>query len=519
MMSIRQTLAFLTLLLCFASLAESRKIHIDTVLEERNWYPIERYGFYTIDESPASHAPGNGEVHWKLDVTFTSKNLSVPTSNDSATIYVLYAYSDALAYYGENGPLEDLCCTEKLVDDGKCKSTSELYAHKTVPSGISTPRALTLNNTEPYTYEYKYKPFKSGIHYLVIINCNTNVELEIEGDSETLNTYGYLSSESYPFLPFYGSVAALYLIVGVVWIFFLYRFWTQVLQLQVYLTWVIVLSIAETATWYFFYLHFNNTGHAHYGAIVFAILVSSLKRTISRVLVLVVSLGYGVVKPTLGSTAYKVGTIGVLYFIFSGILNVLELEPKFEASDLGIAITLFLVIPVAVMDTAFYWWIFVSLLQTISRLRSRKQGAKYLMYMDFLGVLVASAILSAVVVIFQLAYVMGNQDDWWRVYWLGGAGFSTALPVIVYLLILLAMAWIWRPVENNTRYAYSELLDDGIDESDFSMQILSAVSPIRTKPQETAFGQEPSENNDPDTVLDLPLGNIDGVEGRVSKMD
>lgn len=502
-------------ILCLISLTSQRKINIkDKVLEERSWFLIERYGFYTADESPASHSPGNGDVYWKLNVTLKATNISSPDSQEEQDVYLLYLHSDGMDFYGK-GQGQDLCCTSELISENKCSSVSEVYEHKNTPDGISNLTKITLNENTPKIVHMNKKPFKSGIHYVFILNCNYDIELVIDGDSKTLNTYGYLSSELYPFFPFYGTVASLYLLLGVVWVYFVHKFWNQILQLQIYLTWVIVLSMIETATWYFFYLHSNNTGHAHFGAIVFGILISSFKRTISRVLVLVVSMGYGVVKPTLGTTTYKIATIGGLYFIFSGILNILELEPDFEASDLGVALTLFLVIPVAVMDTAFYWWIFVSLLQTLTRLKSRKQSVKYAMYMDFLGVLVASAVFSAVVVIFQLAYVMSNPDDWWRVYWLGGPGFSTAFPVIVYMIILVAISWIWRPVENNTRYAYSELLDDGVDETDFSMQILTAVG---QKPQvndrkEFSSGQDHHD----DSSLDLSLGNLEPIT--VGKME
>ena len=41
------------------------------------------------------------------------------------------------------------------------------------------------------------------------------------------------------------------------------------------------------------------------------------KRTVSRVLVLLVCLGWGVVKPTLGKTYRAVACMGVTYFVLS----------------------------------------------------------------------------------------------------------------------------------------------------------------------------------------------------------
>ena len=54
------------------------------------------------------------------------------------------------------------------------------------------------------------------------------------------------------------------------------------------------------------YHSFNRGGTRGVAPVVFGVLASTLKKTVSRVLVLGVGLGYGVVRPTLGSTAYKV---------------------------------------------------------------------------------------------------------------------------------------------------------------------------------------------------------------------
>jgi hypothetical protein len=40
----------------------------------------------------------------------------------------------------------------------------------------------------------------------------------------------------------------------------------------------------------------------------------------------------------------------------------------------------------------------------------------------------------------------------------------TAFWHVLYFVILLAMAILWRPTTNNTRYAYSEMPQDGDDE-------------------------------------------------------
>lgn len=72
--------------------------------------------------------------------------------------------------------------------------------------------------------------------------------------------------------------------------------WRKLLQIQYWIAGVILLGMVESAIIYFDSLEYNYTGIPNDTTAVFAILFSTLKRTVSRVLVLVVSMGFGVVK-------------------------------------------------------------------------------------------------------------------------------------------------------------------------------------------------------------------------------
>ena len=52
----------------------------------------------------------------------------------------------------------------------------------------------------------------------------------------------------------------------------------------------------EKAVFFAEYENVNKTGQSVHGAIIFAELVSCVKRTLARILVIIVSLGYGIVK-------------------------------------------------------------------------------------------------------------------------------------------------------------------------------------------------------------------------------
>ena len=67
-------------------------------------------------------------------------------------------------------------------------------------------------------------------------------------------------------------------------------------MVQNWISFVIFLGTVEAITWYFDLQIYNDFGHFSWTAITIGIITSTIKRTVSRLLVLVVSMGYGVVK-------------------------------------------------------------------------------------------------------------------------------------------------------------------------------------------------------------------------------
>ena len=75
------------------------------------------------------------------------------------------------------------------------------------------------------------------------------------------------------------------------------RHCAQLLPLQSCISAVIFLGAVESATWYFDYISFNAGGTRGVAPVVLGVLLSTVKKCVSRLLVLVVCLGYGVVRP------------------------------------------------------------------------------------------------------------------------------------------------------------------------------------------------------------------------------
>src|SRR5699024_6083684 len=108
------------------------------------------------------------------------------------------------------------------------------------------------------------------------------------------------------------------------------------------------------------------------------------KRTLARMLAVIVSLGFGIVKPRLGSTLHRVVGVGFLYFVLAASEAYLRImRPKNDQNrDLLVAS-----VPLAVLDSAICWWIFSALVNTTRTLRLRRNEIKLSLYRHFTNTL------------------------------------------------------------------------------------------------------------------------------------
>jgi hypothetical protein len=111
------------------------------------------------------------------------------------------------------------------------------------------------------------------------------------------NPGGYVPGRMAPLMKFYVLMSLAYLLVMVVWFNQYIRFWRDIAN-QNWITLVSALGLFEITLWYFEYLNFNSSGVRPVGITTWVVTVS--EKTISRLLILFISMAYGVVRPTLG---------------------------------------------------------------------------------------------------------------------------------------------------------------------------------------------------------------------------
>ncbi|CAK9323421.1 unnamed protein product [Citrullus colocynthis] len=354
-----------------------------------------------------------------------------------------------------------ICCTRSLHDAGHCKSgeviINENHDNHNWPKRIKTffvgkdetavipPQTIEINST--------------GMYYLYFMFCDPQLKgTIIEGRTVWRNPDGYLPGKMAPLKKFYEVMSLAYLLLGLIWFLWFVKYWKDVIQLHYHITAVIALGMCEMAIWYFEYANFNSTGSRPMGITIWAASFTSVKKTLSRLLLLVVSMGYGVVRPTLGAITSKVLFLGFVYFIASESLELVE--HLSNINDFYGKARIFLVLPVAFLDSCFIIWIFSSLSRTLEKLQIRRNMAKLELYRKFTNSLVVSVLLSITWIGFELYFNATEPlSELWKIAWIIPA-FWTFLSFCLLAVICL----LWAPSSNPTRYAYSEETGEELEE-------------------------------------------------------
>ncbi|CAN1277227.1 Transmembrane protein 87B [Linum perenne] len=204
-----------------------------------------------------------------------------------------------------------ICCNPSLANTGSCK-LGEVIIQKN-PENPEWPKRIQ-TSFAGQSVEVKMQPEmveinSTGMYYLYFMFCDPQLKgTLIKGRTIWKNPNGYLPGKMTPLMTFYGIMSLAYLVLGLVWFLKFVQFWKDVIQLHYHITAVIALGMCEMAVWYYEYANFNSTGRRPIGVTLWAVTFTTVKKTLSRLLLLVVSMGFGVVRPTLG------GITSRLYF-------------------------------------------------------------------------------------------------------------------------------------------------------------------------------------------------------------
>lgn len=359
-----------------------------------------------------------------------------------------------------------ICCTPALANDGSCKVGEVIIRQD--PDSPGWPQRLQTNfegkNEEAKMVLSTVEINRTGMYYLYFMYCDPELKgTLISGRTVWRNPEGYLPGKMAPLMTFYGLMSLAYLILGLLWFLRFVQYWKDIIQLHYHITAVIGLGMCEMAFWYFEYANFNATGSRPMGITIWAVTFSAVKKTVSRLLLLVVSMGFGVVRPTLGGITSKVLLLGVVYFVASEALELVE--HLGNINDFSGKARVFLVLPVALLDACFILWIFSSLSKTLEKLQVRRSLAKLELYRKFTNSLAVSVLVSVAWIGYELYFNASDPlSELWRRAWI-----IPAFWTVLAFLLLVVICLLWAPSHNPTRYSYSEENGDDLEEEGIAL--------------------------------------------------
>ncbi|XP_077416146.1 transmembrane protein 87A-like [Vanacampus margaritifer] len=360
----------------------------------------------------------------------------------------------------------------------------------------------------PYLFIVNVRPLSRGVdnddYAAEQLNFAFNMKVEMKGPRD------YSSPADWPQMMFFMVMCIIYVFFGALWLFWCACYWRDLLRVQFWIGGVIILGMLEKAVFYSEYQNIRYRGDYVEGAVIFAELLSALKRSLARILVLIVSLGYGIVKPRLGTTVHRLAAVGLLYLLFSSVEGVLRVTGGFYGT-----VALVANLSLSLIDSCVMWWIFISLSQTTRLLKLRRNVVKLSLYQHFTNTLIFSMLASIIFIIWTTkVFKLVDCQKSWRDLWVDDAFwrllFSTILLVIMVLL---------RPSANNQRFSHSPLIDDE-DEDDeevkepmlneaFEGMKMRGAKPDANSSQKLLSKQDEDlkwvEENIPTTVADVAL--------------
>ncbi|KAL9013946.1 MAG: hypothetical protein Q9173_001383 [Seirophora scorigena] len=453
----------------------------------------------------------------------TFDKASTPDDKDVFVSLVVFEFRDEDligVWPSPDAPEKEYVCTQPNIDKKFCNSTQlgEFILSPNASDSRNQIMSKKINLKDPQVPKYDVK--RTG--YYCVSSFPFSKDAQYKGKIEFRNAYGKLPAAQIAKLPFYAGITIVYAVIGIFWGFLYAQNRHDILPVQNYITAIVVFLIVEYLMTWGFYDYQNNHG-SNALAKVMLVIVSILnagRNSFSFFLLLIVCMGYGVVKPSLGKTMVYVRFLAIAHFVFGVIYAVASLS---ITPDNAGPLVLFVILPLAGTLTAFYVWTLNSLNLTMKDLLERKQSVKAMMYKKLWWCILASIIvIFAFFFLNSFTFAERSSPDFvpkhWKTRWFILDGWLN----LVYMVDIAYVAYLWRPTANNRRFAMSDEIaqddDGGFDMGSFggSLDEEDARSPTREEMMNGYGGRSKGELS---PVPPKPVSEGAGKKAQRSSLD
>lgn len=229
-------------------------------------------------------------------------------------------------------------------------------------------------------------------------------------------------------------------------------------------------------------------------------------------------------RPRLGAMLHRVLAVGGGYFIFACIESYIRVMPPTHENSKKLLIAS---LPLALLDSLICWWILTALVQTTRTLRLRRNVVKLKLYRHFTNTLIFNVIASLIFMLYtikahRLPTCLSVRIHFfcrkknpppsffkdWKELWVDDAFWH-----VLFSIILVVIMVLWRPTNNNQRYAFTPLLDNPDDDEEED-QFFNEAYGVKMRTHSRAGSPKLRQSNDDEDILRWVGDNIPsaGVE-------
>lgn len=279
-----------------------------------------------------------------------------------------------------------------------------------------------------------------------------------------------MPAAEHPKMAFYSWLTVAYALLATGWGYLCFKYRDELLPIQYMISGILVFLVMDMAvqSGYLNYQNKHSIDYFHMRALLpghagvtvglrvfFAVttLLDAARTTLSLFLLLVVSLGYGVVRPSLGPVMRRVQVLAVVHFLCGVLYTVGVIMLITESS---VAWPLVMILPLAMALAVFLVWILHALTTTIATLEQRRQTFKQRVFISLHRLLWGTAL--AMMILFVVIGVFMGQiggefgPGTWKYRWFFLDGWLSLL----YLSAFIGVAYLWRPTGQNLRLSMSD---------------------------------------------------------------
>ncbi|KAM7456461.1 hypothetical protein BLSTO_02781 [Blastocystis sp. subtype 1] len=355
-----------------------------------------------------------------------------------------------IGYY--DGDDHIVCCDEKAIRDGKCSTPGTLILHRVKDERFSyrnvsftwRQRRSLMASGKKMLLNSRYNVKRDGQYYVVVAFCNPATKNAVlAGQTAALNPHGHLPAGVFGLLDFMRALTAVYTVLMLVWTAKCCQYRRELMSIHVLISAALLLLTLDALAHWAALAAYNADGAATRVGTALTVLLDALTSALLRCLVLVIAVGLGMSRATMGPLFCRVVLLTVLCFAVTLWYGAFPFLFPGSAS-------VWSQLPSTAVDTLVYYLFLSWLGDTMDELERRSQTSKLGVFRTLRN---ASFVAIAALVAYSAAYGYLAAHDMlralWKVEWLLNEGADSVFCLFVVMLIMC----LWMPNDRSVAYA------------------------------------------------------------------